>query len=152
MNTNVTPRSCWSVLAGKAEEKIAALHAEMTLARQRLESLEISLKRVQAMYDDYRINLNTIQAETHGMREAMNQRQFMAQLLSLMQRVNTDIQHTNNLLISYKERLLEAEKERIKMQTLADQNAIAVQKILDKKEQRHLDDLGLIQFNLRPQT
>lgn len=101
----------------------------MSQARLRLEGLERSRQRVQAMYDDYRLKLNDPKDESLGMREAMNQRQFMAQLLTLMQRVATDVQHTQNLLDSYKERLLEAERERIKMRTLADQNALAVQKV-----------------------
>ena len=73
-------------------------------------------------------------------------------LLTLMQRVSTDIQHTQNLLDSYKERLLEVERERIKMQTLADHNALAVQKSLNRKEQKQMDSLGVMQFNLKPQT
>ena len=152
MNTSVVARPCWSVLANKAEEKISSLHVEMAQARQRLESLESSRQRVQAMYDDYRLKLNDPQGESQGMREAMNQRQFMAQLLTLMQRVSTDIQHTQNLLDSYKERLLEVERERIKMQTLADHNALAVQKSLNRKEQKQMDSLGVMQFNLKPQT
>ena len=124
----------------------------MAQARQRLESLDSSRQRVQAMYDDYRLKLNDPQGASQGMREAMNQRQFMAQLLTLMQRVSTDIQHTQNLLDSYKERLLEVERERIKMQTLADHNALAVQKSLNRKEQKQMDSLGVIQFNLKPQT
>ena len=124
----------------------------MAQARQRLESLDSSRQRVQAMYDDYRLKLIDPQGASQGMREAMNQRQFMAQLLTLMQRVSTDIQHTQNLLDSYKERLLEVERERIKMQTLADHNALAVQKSLNRKEQKQMDSLGVIQFNLKPQT
>lgn len=124
----------------------------MAQARQRLESLHSSRQRVQAMYDDYRLKLNDPQGASQGMREAMNQRQFMAQLLTLMQRVSTDIQHTQNLLDSYKERLLEVERERIKMQTLADHNALAVQKSLNRKEQKQMDSLGVMQFNLKPQT
>ena len=124
----------------------------MAQARQRLESLDSSRQRVQAMYDDYRLKLNDPQGASQGMRETMNQRQFMAQLLTLMQRVSTDIQHTQNLLDSYKERLLEVERERIKMQTLADHNALAVQKSLNRKEQKQMDSLGVLQFNLKPQT
>jgi flagellar export protein FliJ len=82
----------------------------------------------------------------------MNQRQFMAQLSTLMQRVQTDIQYTENALVGIKERLIEAERERIKMQTLADQNAAAVQKEENKKDQRRMDALGVMQFNLKPQT
>jgi flagellar export protein FliJ len=152
MNSSVVARPCWSVLANKAEEKINSLQADMSQARLRLEGLERSRQRVQAMYDDYRLKLNDPKGESLGMREAMNQRQFMAQLLTLMQRVATDVQHTQNLLDSYKERLLEAERERIKMRTLADQNALAVQKSLTQKEQKQMDSLGVMQFNLKPQT
>jgi flagellar export protein FliJ len=84
------------------------------------------------------------------MREAMNQRQFMSQLLSLMQRVKTDIQYTENAIIGIKEQLIVQERERIKMQTLADQNVMAVQREENKKDQRRMDALGVMQFNLKP--
>jgi flagellar export protein FliJ len=86
------------------------------------------------------------------MREAMNQRQFMSQLLTLMQRVKTDTLYTENAIIGIKERLVAAERERIKMQTLADQNAQAVRREENKKDQRRMDALGVMQFNLKPQT
>jgi flagellar export protein FliJ len=82
----------------------------------------------------------------------MNQRQFMSQLLTLMQRVKTDTLYTENAIIGIKERLVAAERERIKMQTLADQNAQAVQREENKKDQRRMDALGVMQFNLKPQT
>ena len=151
MNDNVVARPCWTVLADKAEDQVAAIQNELGLARKRLESLQNSQQRVQTMYDEYRDKINNQSSETLGMSEAINQRQFMSQLLVLMQRVKTDIQHTENLLLSIKERLIEAERERIKMQTLADQNAAAVQKDLNKREQKKMDDMGVMQFNLQPQ-
>ena len=147
MNDNVVARPCWTVLADKAEDQVTAIQNELGLARKRLDSLQNSQQRVQTMYDEYRDKINTQSSETLGMSEAMNQRQFMSQLLVLMQRVKTDIQHTENLLLSMKERLIEAERERIKMQTLADQNAAAVQKDLNKREQKKMDEMGVMQFN-----
>lgn len=152
MNSAVVARPCFTVLAQKAEEQIALIHSEMAQARTRLESLSSSQARVQTMYDEYRLKLNENQNESQGMREAMNQRQFMTQLLTLMQRVKVDMGHTENLLASIKERLIAAERERIKMQTLADQNARAVRSVFNKREQRQMDALGVMQFNLRPQT
>jgi flagellar export protein FliJ len=149
MNSPVIDRACWSVLLKKTEDKIAALQLEISQARKRIESLEGSQSRIQSMYDDYRNRLNDSQTESQGMREAMNQRQFMAQLLTLLQRVNLDIQHTQNLLASQRERMLELERERIKMQTLANQNAIAVQKDKNRKEQKQMDSLAVMQFNMR---
>lgn len=151
MNDNVVARPCWTVLADKAEDQVTAIQNEMGLARKRLESLQNSQQRVQTMYDEYRDKINNQSNESLGMSEAMNQRQFMSQLLVLMQRVKTDIHHTENLLLSIKERLIEAERERIKMQTLADQNAAAVQKVLSKREQQKMDEMGVMQFNLQAQ-
>ena len=152
MNDAVVARPCWTILAQKAEDKIALIQNEMMLARQRLQSLQTSEQRIQKMYDEYRDGLTKSDAQSVGMREAMNQRQFMSQLLSLMQRVKTDIQYTENAIIGIKEQLIVQERERIKMQTLADQNAMAVQREEDKKDQRRMDALGVMQFNLKPQA
>jgi flagellar export protein FliJ len=152
MNDSVIARPCWTILAQKAEDKIALIQNEMMLARQRLQSLQTSEQRIQKMYDEYRDGLTKSDAQSVGMREAMNQRQFMSQLLSLMQRVKTDIQYTENAIIGIKEQLIVQERERIKMQTLADQNAMAVQREENKKDQRRMDALGVMQFNLKPQA
>jgi len=152
MNDTVVARPCWTVLTKKAEDKIALIQNELVQARTRLESLRTSEQRVQKMYDEYRDGLNRADGQSLGMREAMNQRQFMSQLLTLMQRVKTDILYTENTIIGIKERLMLAERERIKMQTLADQNAQAVQREENKKDQRRMDALGVMQFNLKPQA
>ncbi|MCX7261513.1 MAG: flagellar FliJ family protein [Burkholderiales bacterium] len=152
MNDTVVARPCWTILAQKAEDKIALIQNEMMLARQRLQSLQTSEQRIQKMYDEYRDGLTQSDTQSMGMREAMNQRQFMSQLLSLMQRVKTDILYTENAIIGIKEQLIVQERERIKMQTLADQNAMAVQREENKKDQRRMDALGVMQFNLKPQA
>jgi len=152
MNDTVVPRPCWAVLTKKAEDKIVLIQNELVQARTRLESLRASEQRVQNMYNEYRDDLNQSDKQSQGMRETMNQRQFMSQLLTLMQRVKTDIVYTENAIIGIKERMVLAERERIKMQTLADQNALAVKREENKKDQRNMDALGVMQFNLKPQT
>ena len=152
MNDTIVTRPCWNVLAKKAQDKIALIQHEMAQARQRLESLKSSEKRIQKMYEEYRESLSKSDSESLGMRETMNQRQFMSQLVNLMQRVKTDIMYTENTIIGIKEQLIAQERERIKMQTLADQNAMAVQREENKKDQRRMDALGVMQFNLKPQS
>ena len=151
MNDNVVARPCWTILANKAEDKIALIQNELAYTRKHLEGLKSSQERVQKMYNEYRDGLTQTDANSVGMREAMNQRQFMSQLLTLLQRVETDIMYTENTLVGIKEKLIVAERERIKMQTLADQNALAVQRAENKKDQRRMDALGVMQFNLKPQ-
>ena len=102
MNDTVVARPCWTVLTKKAEDKIALIQNELVQARTRLESLRTSEQRVQKMYDEYRDGLNRADGQSLGMREAMNQRQFMSQLLTLMQRVKTDILYTENTIIGIK--------------------------------------------------
>ena len=151
MNDTVVARPCWTILAQKAEDKIGLIQNELSHTRNHLNNLKNSEARVQKMYDEYKAGLSQLNSQSVGMREAMNQRQFMSQLLSLLQRVRTDIQYAENTLIGIKERLVAAERERIKMQTLADQNAMAVKREENKKDQRRMDALGVMQFNLKPQ-
>jgi flagellar export protein FliJ len=73
----------------------------------------------------------------------------MTQLLTLMQRVETDMRHAQKQLAETRERLLNSERERLKMQSLADQNAKAILNLAEKREQRQMDELGVMQFNLR---
>ena len=47
-----------------------------------------------------------------------------------------------------RQRLGEAEKERLKMQALVEQDLIAVRKDAAVREQRQMDELGVMQFNL----
>ena len=49
MNDSVVARPCWTILAQKAEDKIALIQNEMMLARQRLQSLQTSEQRIQKM-------------------------------------------------------------------------------------------------------
>jgi flagellar export protein FliJ len=152
MNDTVVARPCWTILAQKAEDKIALIQNEMAQFRTRLDALKSSEARVQKMYNEYANSINASDTPSLGMREAMNQRQFMSQLLTLLQRVRADIDYTDNAMMDVKERLIAAERERIKMQTLADQNAQAVRKAENTKDQRRMDTLGVMQFNLKSQA
>ena len=149
MNTEVLARPCWSLLANKAQDEAELIQQHLVQTRHRLSKLQASRDRLQRMYDEYCQQLNQLGSSSQGMREAMGQRQFMAQLLTLLERVNTDIAHTHNQLEGYKERLVSAEKERMKMQSLAEQNERDLDLQARRKEQRRMDELGVMQFNRR---
>lgn len=149
MNSTVVARPCWTLLAQKAQDEADLIQQEMTQTRHRLTKLHASRDRVQKMYDEYCEQLNKPGSSSQGMREAMSQRQFMAQLLTLLERVSKDILHATNLLEGYRERLLAVEKERMKMQSLAEQNERDLKQQNRKLEQRRMDELGVMQFNQR---
>jgi len=148
----ITERNCWTVLAQRAQDAASLIQTELGQTMARLESLHASKARLERLYEDYRQQENSANQNLQGMREVMNQRQFMTQLLSLMQRVTNDVAHTETTLREVRARLLEAERERLKMQTLADQNALAVLTEAEKRDQRRMDELGVMQFNLRKDT
>ncbi|MDH4478975.1 MAG: flagellar FliJ family protein [Rhodoferax sp.] len=139
-------RACWSALEGKAEQKITQLRAEIVQAEQLRDSLLASQQRLENLYEEYRAK--TIAADTsRGMADAMNQRQFMSQLLTLRQRVERDIGTSQLHLQTLAHRMLQAEAERLKMKTLTENDRLAVQKHVLKREQHSMDELGMLQFN-----
>ncbi len=142
-------RNCWTVLAQRAQDEASQIQAELGKTLARLESLNASKARLEKLYEDYRQQENSTNHSLQGMREVMNQRQFMTQLLSLMQRVANDVAHAEKTLTETRARLMAAERERLKMQTLADQNAQAILNLAEKRDQRNMDALGVMQFNLR---
>ena len=148
----MTPRNCWTVLAQRAQDQTTSIQAELGQALSRLESLNSSKTRLQQLYEDYRQQENSGNTSLKGMREVMNQRQFMTQLLTLMQRVDVDVSHAEKQLAATRVRLMNSERERLKMQTLADQNAQAILTLAEKRDQRKMDELGVMQFNLRSST
>lgn len=145
----MTPRNCWTVLAKRAQDETAAIQIELGQIMARVDSLNSSKSRLQKLYEDYRQQENSANLSLQGMREVMNQRQFMTQLLTLMQRVQVDVGHAENKLAETRKRLMDSEKERLKMQSLADQNAQAILTLAEKRDQRQMDALGVMQFNLK---
>jgi hypothetical protein len=144
-----TERNCWTVLAQRAQDEASQIQTELGKTLARLESLNASKARLEKLYEDYREQENTANHSLQGMREVMNQRQFMTQLLTLMQRVANDVVHAETTLIETRKRLMAAERERLKMQTLADQNAQAILDLAEKRDQQKMDELGVMQFNLK---
>ena len=139
-------RACWSALEGKAEQKITKLRAETVQAEQLRDSLLASQQRLEQLYEEYRAK--TAAADTSkGMSDAMNQRQFMSQLLTLRERVERDIGTSQLHLQTLAHRMLQAEAERLKMKTLTENDRLAVQKHVQKREQHSMDELGMLQFN-----
>ena len=142
------PRACWTVLAQKAQDQVSLVQAEMAQGRARLLSLQASRERLQKLYEDYQKAPPDSDASA-GMQGTMNQRQFSSQLLTLMDRVQHDLTQTESALKHCRVRLNEAERERLKMQSLVEQDLLAFNAHTKRREQRQMDDLGVLQFNFQ---
>ena len=143
-------RACWSALENKAERKIALLRDETTRAQALRQSLLSSQVKLEEMYKEYH-EKNAALSDTKGMTETMNQRQFMSQLLNLRERVQGDLQRSDSHLANLGAHMVLAETERLKMQTLTENDRLAVEKFVEKREQSRMDEMGVMQFN-RAQT
>ena len=145
-------RNCWTILAQRAQDETTLIQTEIGQITTRLENLNASKERLQNLYEEYRKQENSTNNNLLGMREVINQRQFMTQLLTLMERVDADVASAQKQLTDTRRRLMESEQERLKMQSLADQNAQAILNLAEKRDQRRMDELGVMQFNLREDT
>jgi flagellar export protein FliJ len=82
------------------------------------------------------------------MLETLNRRQFADQIMTLIERVDQDRAQLERAMAQMRQRLLAAERERLKMQSLLEQDVERVKSSSAKREQRQLDDIGTVRFNL----
>ena len=142
-------RECWSVLARKAADQVQLCHSQIAQSQTRVDQLQASQQRLQRLYDEYRERQLQPQPAALGMDAQISQRQFMAQLLQLQQRVQRDLGQAQAVLAQHRKSLLQAEAEHQKMKTLAEQDALAVRREHALREQRQIDELAVARFNLR---
>ena len=144
-------RNCWPVFVRKAQDAVNEAQTDIAKALARVDQLEASHARLCSLYDEYRLQENQNTAPIMGMQASMNHRQFMAQLLTLQQRVVLDLSKARATLAQMRKKRVLAEVELHKMESLAEQDAKAVARDVLRHEQRQMDELGVRQFNLSPQ-
>jgi flagellar export protein FliJ len=140
------------VLVRKAQDAVNDAQNDIVQAQARVDQLQASHQRLCNLYDEYRLQEQTSQAPVMGMQASMNHRQFMAQLLNLQQRVVLDLSKAQTTLTQMRQKKLKADIELHKMESLAEQDAKAVAQDAKRHEQRQMDELGVMQFNLKPMS
>ncbi len=144
------PRAAWPVLAKKAKEKCDEAHANISKARQRVSQLQQSRQRMAMLYEDYVRRSQEAERQVHSMAQTLNFRGFMQQLQSLIARVDEDVLNAQRHLADMQLKLRAAEQKRIQMETLMEQDLKAVREHARKREQREMDEAGVMLYNLRP--
>ncbi len=144
-------RQCWTVLAHKAEDQCDRIQQELANIQQRLEGLQANERRLRQLYSEYHERLTRPGGAFSGMQDALNQRQFMHQITGLIDKVVQDQSITRQAMVQTRVRLLDAQREKLKMQSLVEHD-LQQQKTAEKlKEQKLMDDLALRQFQVRQQ-
>jgi flagellar export protein FliJ len=143
------PRAAWPILAKKAKEKCEEAQAEVVKSRERVTHLTQSRERMEMLYLDYLHRSKEAEKKLHSMAETLNYRGFMQQVKALVQRVDADLAKANQDLDSKKMMLLAAEKKRIQMETLMEEDLKQVRAFHQKREQREMDAAGVMLYNLK---
>lgn len=144
-----SPRNCWPVLADKARDVFTQRKQDLVEALARVEQLQASRERLLRLYDDYRQREAQPVSDGAGMQHQANHRQFMAQLLTLRERVDHDIGRAQSVVAQQRARLVEAEVELRKMEALVEGEQRAFRDAQQKREQRQFDAVATAQFNAR---
>ncbi len=141
------PRSCWSVLLNKAQDEVSRIQGQLQQLRERLQSLQASRDRLHQLHQDYLRPPKAGEVST-GMLETLNRRQFADQLLVLIDRVEQDKAQVESAIAQVRVQLVTAERERLKMQSLMDKELQQFKLSTQVREQRQLDEMGTLRFNL----
>ena len=143
------PRAACPCLAKKAKEKWDQAMVALVKGREKIKTLEQSRGRMETLYADYLARSIEAEKNSLSMQETMNFRGFLQQIQTLIKRVNVDLQHAKFELDILKGNLLAAEKKRIQMQTLQEQDEKRIIEAASKREQREMDASGVMLFNMR---
>jgi flagellar export protein FliJ len=143
------PRAAWPILAKKAKEKCDQAMAALVKGREKIKSLEQSRGRMEALYADYLARSLEAEKKSLSIQESVNFRGFLQQIQTLIKRVDVDLQHAKFELDVLKGNLLAAEKKRIQMETLQEQDERRVREAAAKREQREMDAAGVMLFNMK---
>jgi len=143
------PRAAWPILAKKAKEKCDLAMAALVKGREKIKNLEQSRNRMETLYADYLARSIETEKKSLSMHETVNFRGFLQQIQTLIKRVDIDLQHAKFELDILKVNLLAAEKKRIQMETLQEQDERRIRDAAAKREQREMDAAGVMLFNMK---
>jgi len=146
------PRTTWPLLVKKAEDTLGKRRKEHTAAVEASQKLEASRQRLLDMFEAYKAKYTQRQQQPLTIADTTNFRQFMSQLLRLVERVEDDLKLARTAQQHAKERLTEAEMELFKMEAMVEKDEKAVAEFLKKQEQRQMDALGITLHNLRNES
>lgn len=143
-------RQCWTVLANKAEDQCSRIQQELAVLQQRLDGLQAKERRLRQLYAEYHERLTQSVAPSTGLQDAVNHRQFMQQLTELIDKVLQEQSVTRNGMAHTRQRLGQAQREKMKMQALVENDLYQQRKAEKLKDQKLMDELALRQFNIGP--
>lgn len=146
------PRTTWPLLVKKAEDTLGKRRKEHKAATEAAQKLEASRQRLLDMFEAYKAKFAQRQEQPLTIADTTNFREFMSQLLRLVERVENDLKMARTAQQVAKQRLTEAELDLFKMEAMVEKDEKAVALYHKKLEQRQMDALGITLHNLKNES
>ena len=146
------PRTTWPLLVKKAEDTLGKRRKEHKAATEAAQKLEASRQRLLDMFEAYKAKFTQRQEQPLAIADTTNFREFMSQLLRLVERVENDLKMARTAQQIAKQRLTEAELDLFKMEAMVEKDEKAVALYHKRLEQRQMDALGITLHNLKNES
>lgn len=138
----------WNLLAKKAQTRANDALSVVAAARNRVDALDKSVCRLNDLHLEYVGRLQTVEEQSHSMRENMNCRSYIAHLGDLKQKlVQTQAKVQEELLRAHCQHQ-ELELVRVKFERLAESAGKAEFRKKALLEQVQMERLAIARFNL----
>jgi len=142
-------RDRWSLLTYKAQQKVNGLQESLAAGQLQLEQFKASEQRLTTLLLEYQTQYASDVAQSHLVADALNQRQFMAQLNQLIDHAKQKVHTAQAQLAQLRKALLAAQLELSKCEKL-EAHARAQERVQEqRREQRAMDDLAIVRHQWR---
>ena len=142
-------QNCWTILADRAKSQASDAHAIVLSARAKVTQFEANAAHIKRLHDDYVARFAISQKEAHMIGDNLAYRKFLDHLQGLAHRVAAQLSAANKELADAKKYWADTERERVKMESMVEREARNTAATKAKREQRQIDETGIMLFNLR---
>ncbi len=142
-------KTVWSALLGKAERSVRAIQLRLAELNKRRGNAELQQEKVDALLLDYNQQLIGVQQRDHHSTEINNYRHFIVQLDELKKRAKVEQQRLEIEWHEVRQALVVAERERLKVEHLANRAREKLHREAESLEARANDSQAIQQHNFR---
>lgn len=142
-------KTVWSALLGKAERGVRTIQLRLAELNKRRENAKLQQEKVDALLLDYNQQLLSVQQRDHHSTEINNYRHFIVQLDELKKRAKVEQQRLEIEWHEVRQTLVIAERERLKVEHLANRAREKLHREAESLEARANDNQAIQQHNFR---
>ena len=142
-------KKVWHTLLTKSKAKSNKVSSEVKASKSQLDIDVARGFRLDGLIEDYHSQLLKIQENPKSTQEVQAIRSFISQVHQLKSKNIEQINTSKQRLVQARQKLSEAEKERLKFHSLLDKENEEKRKLQLKKEVRRVNEQATLQFNLK---